>query len=248
MTLHHFFVRKENIKFPLVSLSGEEHHHLSRVLRLKKGEEVRVFDEDGELYAAVVARITPHQTILQLGQRVEVERSSVNITVAQACLKTKMMDLLVQKMTELRVARFIPLVTSRTVVRFEGQGQSKVARWRRLALEAAKQCQSSLVPEITLPLPLSDFLSSRPEPKKLYLSERGGVLLREVLLADLTSHPLRKPDAAVVCVGPEGGWEEREEELLQKHGFQAISLGAKIFRSETALLSVASILCHFWNA
>ncbi len=108
--------------------------------------------------------------------------------------------------------------------------------------------QSSAHSRVELPSKLNDFLSSRPEEMKFYLSERGGKILREILLTDYSPEIKKKFGSAVICVGPEGGWEEEEEGLFQSHGFQPVSLGAKILRAETACLAVISILAHFWNA
>jgi len=246
LTVHHFFVRKEAIQFPLAIIDGREHHHLQRVLRLKKGEKVRIFNEKGELFSGSVEKIEGDKTTVRLLSRLESENLKVAITAAPACLKTKMMDWLVQKMTELRVMKIAPLLTKRTVVRLEGEGLGKVARWRRLAIEAAKQVQSPFFPEIRPPLPLETFVVGRPEKKKYYLSERGGLLLRQVIQAELASG-LESLESAIICAGPEGGWEKEEEELLQGHQFLPISLGPRIFRAETALFTVVSIFAHIWN-
>jgi len=246
LTVHHFFVRKEAIQFPLAIIDGREHHHLQRVLRLKKGEKIRIFNEKGELFSGSVEKIEGDKTTVRLESCLESESLKVAITVAPACLKTKMMDWLVQKMTELRVMMIVPLLTKRTVVRLEGEGSVKVARWRRLAIEAAKQVQSPFFPEIRPPLRLENFIVARPERKKYYLSERGGALLREVIQAELESG-LGNLESAIICAGPEGGWEKEEEELLQAHQFLPISLGPRIFRAETALFTVASVLAHLWN-
>ncbi|MGQ9470846.1 MAG: RsmE family RNA methyltransferase [Candidatus Aminicenantales bacterium] len=251
MTLHHFFVRQENINFPRAIIKGPENHHLYRVLRLRKGEKVRIFNENNELFAGIVEEASPGQTVVLLEKTIDpttAQPLNVALIVAQACLKAKQMDWLIKRLTELRIASFIPLLTRRTVVRLEREAADKIKRWQRLAIQAAKQCQSPLVPQIRPPSKLADFLALRPEEIKYYLSERGGKVLREILLGDCFPGVKNKPGSAVLCIGPEGGWEEEEEELLQTAGFQPVSLGRGILRAETASLVAASILAHFWNA
>lgn len=251
MTVHHFFVKQENINFPRAVITGPENHHLHRVLRMRKGEKVRIFNEKSELFTGTVEKTGPEQTVILLEKLTETERGetmNVALTVAQACLKAKQMDWLIPRLTELRIACFIPLLTRRTVVRLEPSASGKIKRWQRLAIQAAKKCQSSLVPEISPPAKLPDFLAARREELKFYLSERGGKVLRELLLENYSPGVKNYPRSAVVCVGPEGGWEEQEEELFQAAGFEPVSLGRGILRAETAALTVTSILAHFWNA
>lgn len=248
MTIHHFFVKAETIRWPQVFLYGDEHHHLAHVLRLKKGEKIRLFNEKGETFVGFIERIEPERTLVRLEEKMEPEKLNVPVTVAQACLKSRTMDWVVAKMAELRVAKIIPLITQRTVVHLEEKATTKIRRWQRLALEAAKQSQSSLIPEITLPQELEEVISSCSEEKKYYLSEHGGQLLKDILLSELQKNSQSKPESIIVCVGPEGGWTAEEERLFSEYSFLPVSLGQRIYRAETALFIVTSILTHFWNA
>lgn len=248
MTIHHFFIEAQKIRFPEVIIYGREHHHLARVLRLKKGERVRIFNEKKEIFSAIIERVEPERTILLLEGQIDMEKIEVQVTVAQAFLKAKMMDWLIAKMTELRVARIVPLITQRTVAKIEANSSPKIRRWKRIALEAAKQSQTSFVPEISSPLKLKDFILSCKEEKRFFLSEHEGELLRDILGREFQDRSIRRPVSVAVCVGPEGGWTKEEEELLQSHAFSPVSLGKRIYRAETATFIVASILTHFWNA
>lgn len=248
MTIHHFFVEAQKIHFPEVIIYGREHHHLARVLRLKRGERVRIFNEKREIFSAIIKRVEPERTILVLEGPMESEKIEVPLTVAQACLKPKMMDWLIAKMAELRVAKVVPLITRRTMIKIKGNSRNKIGRWKRLAMESAKQSQTSFIPEINEPLKLKDFVLSCHEEKKYFLSERKGELLRDILNQEFQDSARPKPVTVVVCVGPEGGWTKEEEQLFQDHAFVPVSLGKRIYRAETATFIVASILTHFWNA
>lgn len=248
MTIHHFFVEAQKIHFPEVIIYGREHHHLARVLRLKRGERVRIFNEKKEVFLAIIEKVESERTILHLEGQIDSEKIEVPVTVAQAFLKAKMMDWLIGKMTELRIARIIPLITRRTMARIEGHSDHKIKRWKRIALEAAKQSQTSFIPEINAPLKLKDFILSCQEEKKYFLSEHEGELLRDILRREFQAHSCQRPVSVAVCVGPEGGWTKEEEELLQSYAFLPVSLGKRIYRAETATFIVAAILTHFWNA
>jgi len=248
LTIHHFFIKAEKIHSPQIIIYGREHHHLAHVLRLKRGEKVRIFNERGEVFSASIERIEPERSILRLEARIEAERIQVPLTVAQACLKAKMMDWLIGKMTELRVARIVPLITRRTIARLEAEAGQKIKRWQRLALESAKQSQSSLIPEISSPLKLEDFIFSCQAERKYFLSEHGGELLRDILSLEFQENPVQRPASIAICAGPEGGWAREEEELFRSRGFVPLSLGSMIYRAETAMFIAVSILSHFWNA
>jgi len=248
LTIHHFFVKAEKIHSPQIIIYGREHHHLAHVLRLKRGEKVRIFNERGEVFSALIEKIEPERSILRLEARIDPERIQVPLTVAQACLKAKMMDWLIGKMTELRVARIVPLITKRTIARLEAGAGQKIKRWQRLALEAAKQSQSSLIPEISPPLKLEDFIFSCQDERKYFLSEHGGELLRDILNLEFQKNPVQRPSSIAICAGPEGGWAREEEDLFRSRGFVPLSLGSMIYRAETAMFIAAAILSHFWNA
>ncbi len=248
MTIHHFFVEAKKIHFPEVIIYGREHHHLARVLRLKTGERIRIFNEKGEIFSAVIKRVEPERTIIQLENQIESEQIEIPLTLAQAFLRPKIMDWLITKMAELRVAKIIPIITQRTVIKLENISAHKISRWKSLALEAAKQSQTSFVPEIYAPLKLKEFVLSCEEEKKYFLSEHGGELLKDILNRDLQDLAQTKPVSVVFCVGPEGGWTKEEEHLFLDHAFVPVSLGKRIYRAETATFMVASILTHFWNA
>jgi 16S rRNA (uracil1498-N3)-methyltransferase len=133
------------------------------------------------------------------------------------------------------------------VVKLVGKETPKLERWRKIAREAAKQSRRSDIPSFQPPQPLSSFLGARDEPKRFILCESGGALLRDILVAGLSPAEEEKPPAVAVLVGPEGGWTSEEEEQAVEGGFEAVSLGGRILRSETAAIAVSAAISIFWG-
>lgn len=169
----------------------------------------------------------------------------VRIILAQALLKTKKMDLVVQKATELGAYAIVPLLTERTVAKIENKQDKKMERWKRIVLEAAKQSGSISVPEIHPPTELKRFITEREESKQIFLSERGGKSLRDILMLPL-KEKLKIPDSVNLLVGPEGGWTEKEEQDIMNNSYEAASLGTFTLRSETAAIVSLAMVSHFW--
>lgn len=247
MTSNHFLVKQKNLHPPQALLDEEEHHHLSRVLRMAPGEKVWLVDEQGNSYRAEVEEVGGRQTRLSILEKREASAGKLRLILAQALIKSKSMDLVIQKATELGVAVIIPVEAARSVVRLKDKEAGKLERWRKIAREAAKQSRRSDIPFIQPPQPYSSFLRAREEPRRLILCEDGGVILRDILAEGpgQPGHP--KVPAVVVLVGPEGGWTKEEEEQAVEKGFAAVSLGSRILRSETAALAILAAISVFWG-
>lgn len=240
MTSSHFFIKKKDLCFPRAFLEGDEHHHLCRVLRVRPGTRISLFDEDGRRYRAVVERPEKDRTVLQIEGAEDGVRAGTRIALAQSLLKARAMEDVIRRATELGAAALIPVRARRSVARIEGEAGKKVERWRRIALEAAKQCKISYPPDI---LPIStpaQLAKERQDELKLLLSENGGRPLGDFLLRD-------GPKAVLLAVGPEGGWEPEEESLFLGRGFEAVSLGRYVLRAETAALAGLALISHFWD-
>jgi 16S rRNA (uracil1498-N3)-methyltransferase len=241
LTSNRFFIKKSDIHSSSVLLYGDEHHHLSRVARIKPEEKIWLFDEHGTNYLAKVEEIRRDMTRLSILQTRDKNMPKIKITLAQALLKSKKMDIIIQKSSELAVSNIIPVITARTIVKVEDKIQKKIERWEKIALEAVKQSKSSFLPSISL--------EERREEKKLILSENKGKYLRDILIKNSGSkHKIPKPPSSVlVLVGPEGGWTDEEEKYILNHGYEAVSLGGQILRAETAALCSLALISHFWN-
>ncbi|MFL6332962.1 MAG: 16S rRNA (uracil(1498)-N(3))-methyltransferase [Pyrinomonadaceae bacterium] len=232
-----------------VTLSEEESRHLRDVLRLRAGDEARVFDGEGQEFLCVVREAGGRRGGATLEVQGEVEPPSpeppVFILLAVALLKGEKFDLVVQKAVELGVGLIKPLLTKRTDVRLhDGRDAAKrVERWKRLALEAAKQSGRARVPSVHPPWAFETFVTADPGLDFLHLmfAERGGAGLSEL--------PCRvSPPANVAAlVGPEGGWEDEEIELARAHGWHVVTLGGRTLRAETAAITVCALLQNLFG-
>jgi 16S rRNA (uracil1498-N3)-methyltransferase len=238
-----------------VALSREETAHLRNVLRLREGAEVFVFDGEGHEFLCVVEaaerRRAAEAVLRVLGLAEPPHRESpLELTLAPAMLKGEKFDTVVQKATELGVTRIVPVETERAEVRLPGSPEEpaaakRVARWRRIAVEAAKQSGRARVPEVRSPIHLTTLLSEvahdldGSDELRLVFSERDGRGLAETL-ADAGA-PVRRVTA---LVGPEGGWEDAELEQATAAGWHAVTLGGRTLRAETAGVVVAALLQH----
>jgi 16S rRNA (uracil1498-N3)-methyltransferase len=245
LTSDHFFVRKKDIDGASTVIDGAEHRHLGLVLRVRPGDEVSLFDEEGGRYRGRVVSVGRERTVLTI---LETSAPSagprVRIALGQALLKHRTMDFVVQKAAELGAAEIVPVTADRSVARVDGGWERKAARWARIAREAAKQSRRGTVPSIGRPVSV-DGLASREEPAsgRFVLTEKGGPPLKTLL----SPAGGETPASALVAVGPEGGWTPSEEASLEGRGFRAASLGGGVLRAETAALLAVGLIDHLWN-
>jgi 16S rRNA (uracil1498-N3)-methyltransferase len=230
-------------------LYGEEHHHLRKVARISLKDEVWLFDEYGSHYLARVEEIRKERTRLVILEKQDTSSPRVKITLAQALIKSKRMDSIIQKATEFGVTTLIPVITARTVVRIEGKTEKKLDRWNNVLRAAAKQSHISFLPSILSPMTLEKLVKERDEVKKLVLSENTGKYMRDIISQGVGSRGKKEepPSSVIMLVGPEGGWTDEEERYILDHGYEAVSLGKQILRTETAALSSLAMISHFWN-
>lgn len=232
-----------------VRLEAEEVRHLRDVLRLKRGDEAFVFDGEGREYRCLVSECRRDGVLLDISEEVLAARpeSSLHLTLGVALLKSEKFDLVVQKTTELGVDKIVPVMTRFADVRLkEGtEGVKRVMRWKRIALEAAKQSGRARVPEISQPIAFTSLIesaSSKDEEPRIIFSEREG----RGLLETVRQWPAR-PLAITALVGPEGGWADEELAQANLSGWSTITLGGRTLRAETAAIAVAALLEHLFG-
>jgi 16S rRNA (uracil1498-N3)-methyltransferase len=227
-------------------LDADETLHLRDVLRLHPGDEVLVFDGTGREFRCVIEAITKNSSELKVLSEVEPSRreSPLNLSLAVALLKHEKFDLVVQKATELGVYRITPVTSDRADVRprSDEQAVKRIARWQRIALEAAKQSGRARVPEIAQPEVFTELVKTEADPAdvhRLMFAERAGQSLEKVCQASSDS-----PKRLVALVGPEGGWADSEIELARECGWSIVTLGGRIMRAETAAIAIVALLQH----
>jgi len=224
-------------------LNPDETKHLRNVLRLETGDEVYVFDGAGREFRGNIDSLSRNSTNIQITQEVApaASESPLKLTMAVALLKGEKFDLVVQKLTELGVNCIVPIITSRADVRLrsDDDGERKLVRWRRIVMEATKQCGRARLMTITSPIAFDEFVkSSGAEGERLMFAERDGAQLRTVVANQMTAAQ------ANALVGSEGGWTDDELDHARDAGWQIVTLGGRIMRAETAAITCAALLQH----
>jgi 16S rRNA (uracil1498-N3)-methyltransferase len=242
MQRHRFYAPPPQCSAARITLDPHESHHLARVLRLAEGARVFVFDGAGAEYECAVARVSKQTVELTPLARLRDEvESPLRLTLGQALIKSDKFDWVAQKAAELGVTRIVPLVTEHSEVRkIEERAEHWLGRWRRIALEAIKQCGRRRLVEIVAPVGFAEFAAAE-EPLKLILSERDGRSLRAVAAESAPA------SAVSLAVAPEGGWSEAELRLAQSFGFLPIHLGPRILRTETAAVAAVTLAQYLFG-
>lgn len=219
----------------VVELPREPASHLAKVLRARNGDPLVLFNGDGREYPGAVEQVRGARVTAVVGAAAEVDRESpLAITLVQCVPRGDRMDFIIQKATELGVARIVPVLSQRSVVRLdEGQKLSKAAHWRAVAVSACEQCGRNRLPVVQIPAPLIDYLANSPaaahrfvlDPEPASAAAPGGL------------------DAAVeLAIGPEGGFGDGELDAFRLAGFRPVRLGPRILRTETAAIAALTWL------
>ena len=240
--MHRFFLSPELTSGPVLVLAEGQAHHAIHVLRLRNHDPVVVLNGVGEELHCEVQELRRDSVTLRLIQKRVLPPLPYRLTLAQAVTKGKSMDLILQKATELGVARIVPLLADRSVAHLE-PGSAKLAKWQATTVEAIKQCGSPWLPQVLAPQSIQQFLA-------------GGEQVDLSLLASLqrdTQHPRayfdqflaahhHRPKSVSVWVGPEGDFTPAEVQAIAQAGAYPITLGPLVLRSETAAIYCLSIL------
>lgn len=235
MSSPRFLIDPSSVAGDRACLTGTEAHHARRVLRLAAGDTITLLDGCGTRHLARIERITPErvETVILKSQQDPSPRAQVHL--CQGVLKGQKMDLVCQKATELGATAIWPFISDHCAR--HGEQEDRPDRWRRIALEACKQCDRALPPEIHNIIPLSTLLSRLPDNT-----------LKLMLWEEETEQPFgaifkgnSRPDAATLLIGPEGGFATTEVTMARDAGFITTSVGRLILRAETAALAALSI-------
>ena len=224
-----------------VALPAAGAYHVTRVLRMREGAPLVVFDGSGQDFRAEIVRAAGDDVTVRLGKLTgSAAESPLRITLLQGVSRSERMDWTLQKATELGVATIAPVLTARSVVRLdEKQAQKKQGHWRGIVIAACEQCGRSKIPHVAAPISLRDHLaSSRREGLRLVLSPSA-----PGSLAGLAS----LPNKVELLIGPEGGLDDDELLAAQKAGFMPVRLGPRVLRTETAAVVALTVLQALWG-
>ena len=235
-----FFVPPECISQQAVSVTGDVLLHLRDSLRITVGEIVLFGDGVSRRYRTEISAVTKQALTGRILETLtQAEPRAPALRLGQALLKGNKMDWVIQKATELGVSEIVPIKSRHSVLQLKADRvDNQLARWQRIALEAAQQSEQWRVPTIAPPRSLAALLTGRAtDTVTLMLVERweGKSLQTVELLQDVT-------DSVLVLIGPEGGWSKEEMGIAEQAGIEQVTLGQQILRSETAAIATISIL------
>jgi 16S rRNA (uracil1498-N3)-methyltransferase len=219
-----------------IRLHRDQATHVQRVLRLASGDAVNLFDGDGNESRGRLVSLARNGVVVAVGEAVSARpESGLRACLLQGICRGPRMDLVIQKATELGVARIAPVSCERSVIRLDAQrGERRLAHWRGVAVAAAEQCGRARLPRIDPPATLDDVMAS--------LTADGiRILLCPTADRGLGSLPVAADDISLL-IGPEGGLTDAERAAAREQGFEEYALGPRILRTETAALTALALL------
>jgi 16S rRNA (uracil1498-N3)-methyltransferase len=232
-----FFVDKESFEKDPIIITGEEANHALKVLRLTVGEEITIFDGEGQCAEAIIESTAQKEVTASVKRRFYSESEpKLKITLFQGIPKGTKLDMIIQKAVEIGVCKIVPVAAKRSVAKIEKD--SKMERYRRIAFEAAKQCGRALVPKVENPMSFEEAVRASDDcDVKIipYECEKDSKI-------DLSM--MEGAKTLAVFIGPEGGFEESEVKIAEEHGAKRVTLGKRILRTETAGLVSAAICLY----
>ncbi len=239
--LRRFYLPPQKIKKKSV-IEGEERHHLEDVLRLKLGDEIEIIDGEGNVYRAEIIQLDKRKASITIKEQYFVPPPSVKIHLGISLLKTKAMDLVIQKATELGVWA-IYVCTTKYSVPFLKEKEKKIKRWQKLAIEALKQSGNNYLPKIKI-ISFEEILVQKQGIKLIAVGPR-----EEKANPILSVFKNLQKKEVLICIGPEGGFAKEEINQAKENNFVPISLNPYILRAETATIAALSIIQNiFWRA
>ena len=246
--MYHFFVRPEQIGEKEIRITGPDVNHIRNVLRMRVGEEVRICTgEDDRDFRCSISGFSDEEVLAKIMwvEHGEAELPS-RIILFQGLPKSDKMELIIQKAVELGAFEIVPVSMKRSVVKLDGgKAAARVKRWNAISESAAKQSKRMIIPEVHGIVSFAEAVRMAGELDHILVPyELAGDMkkTREIM------NSLRPEESIGVFIGPEGGFEESEIQELLKDGGETITLGKRILRTETAGMTVLSILMYHLEA
>ena len=221
-------------------ITGTDYKHIVKVLRLKVGANITLFDSNSIEYHGKISEIDKREITVSISSSKKVNTDSpVEITLLQGLPKADKMDYIIEKATELGVHRIVPVITQRAHIR----DRDRQKRWERIAIEASKQCGRTKATVIENTLNFDEAVN-------IYKDKELPLILQvnsEVMVKDYIKNSLQAPQNIVLFVGPEGGFTDNEVLFGKEMGFIVLGLGPRVLRTETASVSILSILQYHYG-
>jgi len=249
--MNRFFISSSVLRGEQVVLGSQQAHQIRNVLRMGPGDHIIVLDNAGAEYEVVLADIGKDQVVGRIiEQRPAAGEPALRITLYQGLLSRDKFEWVLQKCTEVGVARFVPVVTQRSCVRkVEAVTPNKLTRWRRIITEAAEQSARGRIPELASPVNFADALSGLKDFDRTLIAspQSTGRLTaeRRITLRKALRHTGDKTlQSVALLIGPEGGFAEQEVRLASDSGAVPLGLGPRILRTETAAVVASALVLY----
>ena len=236
MRQYRFYVSKEQIKKDYIEIDNDEHIHLSKVLRLKVGDNITVICNDGFIRDCILTEIGKKSSIAKIVTIIEDEKPKVEVCVFQALIRADKMDFVAQKCTELGVSKLIPFESSFCTVTDKG---NKIDRLNRIILASCKQSGRTNIMQVNDTLQFKELLVKLKDFDIIIFANEKDQQSAKDILSKLNNY-----DKIAIIIGCEGGFSEEEAESIIKAGAKSISLGKLILRAETATLALVSVVMY----
>jgi 16S rRNA (uracil1498-N3)-methyltransferase len=233
--LHRFFIPPSAIQAGQVIFPVDLSHQICRVLRMRLGQRVIVFNATGQEFEVVITHLDPHAvqgTICTQGR--QPARSSIQLDLSLGLTQREKFEWMLQKCCEIGAGSFTPFISSRTLVQDENEILSKLPRWQKILQEAAEQCGRSNIPKLNLPIRWQAVLESAANSQCAILAweREQATTLREALIS--------RPKQITAVIGPEGGFDANEVKQAVQAGYQLVSLSPRTLRMETAAITLSA--------
>ena len=243
--MHRFFVSPAQVGEQFITVTGEDVKHISKVLRLREGDEIVLCDGDCTEYRAEITSLEKNEVTARILEKsASLTEPSVQLTIFQGLPKAGKLETVIQKGTEIGVSRFVPFDCSRAVVKPWSAQDDKCVRYQRVALEAAKQSRRGRVPVVAAPVKFA-ALCEQAGAQELALvawEDEHALSLKQALRQAKAEG--KKLARIAVVIGPEGGISSEEAKALKAAGALPVSLGRRILRTETAGMAAAAMILY----
>ncbi|WP_027407851.1 16S rRNA (uracil(1498)-N(3))-methyltransferase [Anoxybacteroides tepidamans] len=247
--MQRYFVSSDQVIDNQIVIVGDDYHHMVRVMRMNEGDTVICCDEKGHAALCEIERISSENLTLRIIKWVEEQRElPVRIYIAHGLPKADKFELVVQKGTELGAFSFIPLLSARSVVKWEEKkAGKKLDRWKKIAKEAAEQSQRTRIPDIYEPMTIEQLIEFAKAMDHCVVAYEEEAKQGETSVLRSILCQMKPGESLLVVFGPEGGFSEHEIRLLHDCGFLLCGLGPRILRTETAPLYVLAAASYEWE-
>lgn len=239
MRIPRIFIHQPLSANTAVVLSEDQSHYLNKVLRMQLGRELIAFDGRGGEYAAEIVDISKKAVTIQTRDFQDINKESpLELSLAIGVSRGERMDWVLQKATELGVTHIIPLITERTEVKLGGErSDKKMEHWQQILISSCEQCQRNTLPSLSDPQEISKWLPNAVGERKFVLHHRDN--------KGLPSNA--QVASATLLIGPEGGLSDDEIQLAINQGFDPLTLGPRVLRTETAPVAAISLVQYLWG-